>query len=144
MNFKFELEFVDLKLPKVQLPTNRKFGFFFTGVFALAGGYFLQESSIFTACIFLVLALTFFLVTEMKADLLLPLNKLWMHFGLSLGKIVSPILLGVIFFGLFTPIAFVMRIAGRDELWLKVKKSSSFWKTRDENSVCLTRFENQF
>ena len=102
-NFKFELELVDLKLPKVQLPTNRKFGFFFAGVFALAGDYFLKESSIVAACIFLVLALTFFLVTEMKADLLLPLNKLWMHFGLLLGKIVSPIVLGVIFFGHLLP-----------------------------------------
>ena len=133
-----------MKLPKVQLPTNRKFGFFFTGVFALAGGYFLQESSIFTACIFLVLALTFFFVTEMKADLLLPLNKLWMHFGLLLGKIVSPILLGVIFFGLFTPIALVMRIVGRDELRLKVKKLPSLWKPKEESTLSSIRFENQF
>ena len=133
-----------LKSPIVQLPTNRKFGFFFAGVFALAGGYFIKESPIVAACIFLALALTFFLVTVMKADLLLPLNKLWMHFGLLLGKIVSPIVLGVIFFGLFTPIALVMRIAGRDELRLKVKKSSSFWKTREGNSVSSIRFENQF
>jgi hypothetical protein len=133
-----------LKLPVVQLPTNRKFGFFFAGAFTLAGGYFLKESSIAAVCIFFVLALTFFLVTLMKADLLLPLNKLWMHFGLLLGKIVSPIVLGVIFFGLFTPIALAMRIAGRDELWLKVKKSSSFWKVREENSVSSIRFENQF
>ena len=133
-----------LKLPVVQLPTNRKFGFFFAGAFTLVGGYFLKESSIAAVCIFLVLAMTFFLVTVIKAELLLPLNKLWMHFGLLLGKIVSPIVLGVIFFGLFTPIALVMRIAGRDELRLKVKKSSSFWKTREGNSVSSIRFENQF
>jgi len=133
-----------LKSPIVQLPTNRKFGFFFAGVFALVGGYFVKESSIVVACIFLVLALTLFFVTVIKADLLLPLNKLWMHFGLLLGKIVSPIVLGIIFFGLFTPIAFVMRTAGRDELWLKMKKSSSFWKTREGNSVSLIRFKNQF
>ena len=121
-----------LKLPVVQLPTNRKFGFFFAGAFTLAGGYFLKESSIAAVCIFLVLAVTFFLVTVIKAELLLPLNKLWMHFGLLLGKIVSPIVLGVIFFGLLTPIALV------------VKKSSSFWKTRDGNSVSSIRFKNQF
>ena len=133
-----------LKLPEVQLPTNRKFGFFFTGVFALAGGYFLKEGSITAVCMFFVLAMTFFLVTVIKADLLLPLNKLWMHFGLLLGRVVSPIVLGVIFFGLFTPIAIVMRIAGRDELRLNVKNSSSFWKTREENSVSSNRFQNQF
>jgi hypothetical protein len=133
-----------LKLPEVQLPTNRKFGFFFAGVFTLAGGYFLKENSVAAVWMFLVLAVTFFLVTVIKADLLLPLNKLWMHFGLLLGKIVSPIVLGVIFFGLFTPIALVMRIAGRDELRLKVGKSSSFWKFLKENSVFSIQFEKQF
>ena len=129
---------------EVQLPTNRKFGFFFTAVFALAGGYFVNKDSVVVAYTLLALAAAFFLVTMIKADFLLPLNKLWMHFGLLLGKIVSPIVLGVIFFGLFTPIALVMRIAGRDELRLKVKKSSSFWKTREGNSVSSIRFENQF
>jgi hypothetical protein len=133
-----------LKLPEVRLPTNRKFGFFFAGVFALAGGYFLKESSIVAVCMFLVLAVTFFLVTVIKADLLLPLNKLWMHFGLLLGKIVSPIVLGVIFFGLFTPVALVMRIVGRDELRLKVKKLPSFWKPRKESTPSSTQFKNQF
>jgi len=133
-----------LKLPEVQLPTNRKFGFFFAGVFALAGGYFLKENSIVVVCLFFVLAVTFFLVTVVKADLLLPLNKLWMQLGLLLGKIVSPIVLGIIFFGLFTPIAFVMLKAGRDELRLKVKNSSSFWKMREKNSVSSIQFENQF
>ena len=129
---------------KVELPTNRKFGFFFTAVFALAGGYFLNENSIVAAYIFLVLAAAFFLVTIIKADFLLPLNKLWMHFGLLLSKIVSPIVLGVIFFGLFTPIALVMRTLGRDELRLRVKKLPSFWKPREENTLSSTRFKNQF
>lgn len=129
---------------KVELPTNRKFGFFFTAVFALAGGYFLNENSVVAAYIFLVLAAAFFLVTIIKADFLLPLNKLWMHFGLLLSKIVSPIVLGVIFFGLFTPIALVMRTVGRDELRLRVKKLPSFWKPREENTLSSTRFKNQF
>ena len=133
-----------LKLSEVQLPTNRKFGFFFAAVFALAGSYFLKENSFAAAGIFLVLAVIFLVVTVIKAELLLPLNKLWMHFGLLLGKIVSPIVLGVIFFFLFTPIAFVMRIVGRDELRLKVKKLPSFWKPREESTPSSTRFKNQF
>ena len=133
-----------LNLPEVHLPTNRKFGFFFTAVFALAGGYFLNENSTAAAYIFLVLAGAFFLVTMTKADFLFPLNKLWMHFGLILGKIVSPIVLGVIFFGLFTPIALVMRIVGRDELGLKAKKLTSFWKVREKSTLSSSQFENQF
>ena len=132
------------KLTGVQLPTNRKFGFFFSLVFTLAGGYFLKENSVAVGWMFLVLALIFFLVTVIKADLLLPLNILWMHFGLLLGKIVNPVVLGVIFFGLFTPIALVMRITGRDELGLKVRKSSSFWKGAEENPVYSIQFEKQF
>ena len=129
---------------EVQLPTNRKFGFFFTAVFALAGGYFVNKDSVVVAYTLLALAAAFFLVTMIKADFLLPLNKLWMHFGLLLGKIVSPVVLGVIFFGLFTPIALVMVIVGRDELRLRVKKLPSFWKPREKNSVSSNQFQNQF
>ena len=132
-----------LKLSEVQLPTNRKFGFFFAGIF-FVGGIFLRESSIAAVCIFLVLAVTFFLVTVIKAELLLPLNKLWMHFGLLLGNIISPIVLSVIFFGLFTPIALVLRIVGRDELRLRLRKLPSFWKPREETPPSSTRFKNQF
>ena len=133
-----------LKLSELQIPTNRTFGFFFAGIFALAGGYCLKEGLYSAAYVFFVLVVAFFLVTVIKAELLLPLNRLWMFFGLLLGKIVSPLVLGVIFFGLIAPIALVMRIAGRDELRLKVKAPSSLWKTSDENSVSSVRFENQF
>ena len=52
--------------------------------------------------------------------------------------------LGIIFFGLFTPIALGMRLAGRDELRLKFKKVASFWKHRDENRIFSTTFKDQF
>ena len=131
-------------LSEVQLPTNQKFGFFFTTVFVLAGGYFLIEASVAAASVFLVLAGTFFLATIFKADSLLPLNKLWMYFGLLLSKIVGPVVLGVIFFGLFTPIGLGMRLAGRDELRLKVKILGSFWKQKETTSLSSTNFKNQF
>jgi len=96
------------------------------------------------AYIFLFLALAFFLVTMIKADFLLPLNKLWMHFGLLLGKVVSPIVIGVIFYFLFVPIGIFMQIIGRDELKLKVKKLPSYWKPREEDTLSSTRFKDQF
>ena len=132
------------KFQEIQLPTNRKFGFFFAGVFAVIAVYFINEGSSVLAYFFLGLAVIFILISLVLADFLLPLNKLWMYFGLLLGKIVSPIVLGVIFFGLFTPIALVMRIVGRDELRLKVKTLPSFWKPRVESTLSSTRFENQF
>ena len=72
----------------------------------------------------------FFLVTLIKSDALLPLNKLWMRFGVLLGIIVSPIVLGIIFFGMFTPIAILIRFSGRDELHLKFTQKGSHWIPR--------------
>ena len=74
---------------------------------------------------------------------MLPLNKLWMRFGLLLGMIVSPIVLGVVFFVVFTPIAFVMRLSGRDQLRLKFRERQSYWIKRDA-SVLADSFKNQF
>ena len=92
---------------------------------------------------FIAAALAFLLVTLIKSDALLPLNKLWMRFGLLLGMIVSPIVLGVIFFGLFTPIAILMRLSGRDELRLKIAQKASHWISREEPIKSET-FKHQF
>ena len=132
------------KLQEIQLPTNRKFGFFFAGVFVVIAVHFINEGSSVLAYFFLGLAVIFILISLVLADFLLPLNKLWMRFGLLLGKIVSPIVLGAIFFGLFTPIALFMRISGRDELRLKIKNSSSFWKLREKKSISSIQFKKQF
>jgi len=128
----------------IEIPSNRKFGFFFTAVFVIAGIYFLKQNSTLIAYTFLALAITFLCVTLVKADALLPLNKLWMRFGLLLGMIVSPIVLGVIFFGLFTPVSLLMRLFGRDELRLKLSKRTSHWKERSSGNTQTDAFKHQF
>jgi hypothetical protein len=112
-------------------------------VFLVVASYFFLNKFVIGAYISSVLAIFFFTATLFKADVLLPFNKLWMCFGLLLGTIVSPIILGLIFFILFTPIAFIMRLYGRDELRLKLKKKSSHWIKRDV-SVQTESFKNQF
>ena len=119
-----------MKLSEVELPSNRKFGFFFTFVFAVAAAYFYYSANVSWTYVFIAVASIFMLVTLIKSDALLPLNKLWMCFGLLLGMIVSPIVLGIIFFGLFTPIAAIMRLSGRDELRLKFNRKVSHWISR--------------
>ena len=128
---------------EVELPSNRKFGFFFTSVFALAAIYFNYMANLTWTYLFIAAALAFLLVTLIKSDALLPLNKLWMRFGLLLGKIASPIVLGVIFFGLFTPLAMLMRISGRDELRLKFGQKASHWIARGEQ-IKSDSFKHQF
>ena len=132
-----------MKFSDIELPSNRKFGFLFTFVFAVAAAYFFNSTNMIWAYIFAIASLIFLVVTIAVADILLPLNKLWMRFGLLLGMIVSPIVLGIIFFGLFTPIAFFMRLSGRDELRLKLSKKASHWISRSE-SLKSESFKQQF
>ena len=121
-----------ITLSEIELPSNRNFGFFFAFVFAVAAIYFYYYSIVKLAYVFVAASLIFITITLIKSDALLPLNKLWMRFGLLLGMILSPIILGMIFFGLFTPVAALMRLSGRDELRLKFSQKESHWITRSE------------
>ena len=132
-----------MKFSEIELPSNRKFGFFFTFVFALSAAYFFYSENITWAYAFVAASLIFLLITLIKSDALLSLNKLWMRFGFLLGMIVSPIVLGVIFFGLFTPIAVLMRLSGRDEMRLKFSRKASHWITRSE-PIKSESFKRQF
>ena len=132
-----------MKFTEIELPSNRKFGFFFTFVFAVTAAYFYNASNMTWTYIFVTASLMLLVITLVKDEILLPLNKLWMRFGLLIGMIVSPIVLGIIFFGLFTPIAFVMRLSGRDELRLKFNKKLSHWISRNE-PIKSESFNHQF
>ena len=132
-----------MKFSEIELPSNRKFGFFFTFVFAVAATYFYYSANATWAYVFIAAGLLFLLVTLVKSNALLPLNKLWMRFGLLIGMIVSPIVLGVIFFGVFSPIAMLMRLSGRDELRLKFTKKASHWISRGE-AIKSVSFKHQF
>ena len=116
-----------MKNTKLKLPSNKKFGYFFCFVFFISWIY-LYSTSASKELLFL-LAFVFFLflsISIFNPNLLLPLNRLWMRLGIILGKIVSPIILGLIFFCLFTPYGIIMRIFGRDELNLKHGKKKVF------------------
>ena len=132
-----------MQFSEIQLPSNKKFGFFFTFVFAVTSVYFYNATSASWSYAFGLISLLFLIISAVKAEILLPLNKLWMHFGHLLGMIVSPIVLGIIFFGLFTPIAFVMRLSGRDELRLKFIKKPSHWISRND-PLKSESFKHQF
>lgn len=134
-----------LKDHPIQLPTERKFGLFFSFVFGGIASYLtifhgFGKSAV---CAFLV-ALFFLTAALVKPGLLKSLNKAWAYLGLILGMIVSPIVLGLIYFGMFTPIAAFLRIKGRDELKLKKSSSDSFWVIRDPVGPEPESFKNQY
>ena len=127
------------------LPSNKKFGLLFFGVFfALAlFAYSKNEASLIIALLLFLSG--FFLISSFfYQGLLSPLNKAWFMLGLALGKIVSPIVLGIIFFGLITPIALIARLLGRDELKLKRPKKSSYWSEPIGSNSDADSFKNQF
>lgn len=133
-----------MNLSDIELPSNQKFGLFFSGIFLAASTYFYIGESMANSYLLAVLGILFLITSLVKADILLPLNKLWMRLGLLLGMIVNPIVLGVIFFGLFTPISLAMRLFRRDELRLRFKHKSSHWIPRDSNLTQTDTFKNQF
>ena len=110
----------------VKTSSNRSFGIVFFIVFLLIALYPLIHSeeikfwSIIISLIFLVLGL-------LNSKILAPLNKLWFKFGIFLGKIISPLIMGIIFFLVVTPIGILMRLLGKDLLNLKHNKNKSYW-----------------
>lgn len=132
-----------MKFSEIELPSNKKFGFFFTLIFAAASAYFYNSENMTWSLVFVAISFIFLLITMISDSLLLPLNKLWMRFGFLLGMIISPLVLGLIFFGLFTPIATLMRLSGRDQLRLKFYNKSSHWILRSD-PIKSESFKNQF
>lgn len=120
--------------------SNRSFGLVFFIVFLIIAVYPLihyekiRVWSIIFSLIFLALAL-------LKSKFLTPLNKLWFKFGLFLGKIFSPIVMGMIFFFVVTPIGLLMRFFGKDLLNLQYNKEKSYWIEKNEPK---SKMKNQF
>tara|TARA_B100001758_G_C17845825_1_gene321579 strand:+ start:87 stop:494 length:408 start_codon:yes stop_codon:yes gene_type:complete len=120
-----------MNFSEIELPSNKKFGYFFTVIFFLIAAYFYSQNSINVASYLGFVGLIFLLVTFFKETLLLPLNKLWMRFGILLSIIVSPVIMGIIFFGLFTPMSLIMRLFRRDELRIRFNNKKTHWIKRN-------------
>ena len=120
--------------------SNKSFGIVFFIVFLLIAIYPLinnGELRIWS----LVVAIIFFILGLINSKVLTPLNKLWFRFGLLLGKIVSPLIMGIIFFFVVTPTAFIMRIIGKDLLNLRFNNKKTYWI---EKTGPKSKMKNQF
>ena len=127
------------------LPSNRNFGLLFAGVIALLSAYAAyQNAEAFKVYGWLIAGIVVGLVAIAAPGLLAPLNKAWMKLGELMGRVVSPLVLGVIFFVLITPVALVTRLFGRDELRLKKTDASSYWIDRAPPGPAGDSFKNQF
>ena len=133
-----------MKFKDIKLPSNKNFGLFFGFVFFLVFLYFYDEKIEIIDIFNLLLSIMFVIISLTKADILLPLNKSWMFLGFLISKIVSPLILGLLFFALITPVALIIKLIGRDELKLKNKKNKTFWMPKEEIRDFKTFFNNQF
>lgn len=133
-----------MKNSEIQLPSNKVFGFFFSFIFFALASYLCWKSYFVFATIIITLSVCIVVVSITKSSILLPFNILWIRFGLIIGSIISPIILGVIFFFVFTPIAFMFRLFKRDELNLKIYKNKSSWKYKEEVIDKKSFFYQQF
>ena len=126
---------------KIKAGTERGFGLIFATVFVIVGLYpVLQGQDIRLWTFIIALIFLFFGIFFPKA-LIVP-NKLWFKFGILLGAIVSPIIMGIIFFLTITPTGIIMRLLGKDILNQNIKKSlKSYWIKRKET---VGSMENQF
>ena len=124
----------------VKIGSNRSFGIVFFIVFLLIALYPLLKGndlriwSLIISFIFLALGL-------INSKILTPLNRLWFKFGLLLGRFISPIIMGIIFFVVVTPIGIIMRLLNKDLLNLKYNKKETYWI---DKSGPKSKMKNQF
>ena len=124
----------------IKISSNRSFGIVFFVVFFLIALYPLihnEEIRIWS----LIISLIFLILGLINSRILTPLNKLWFKFGILLGKIISPIIMGIIFFLVVTPIGLIMRLLGKDVLNLKFNANKSYWI---EKTGPKSKMKNQF
>jgi len=124
----------------IKISSNRSFGIVFFIVFLLIALYPLtydEEIRVWSA----IISLIFLVLGLLNSKILTPLNKLWFKFGILLGKVVSPLIMGIIFFFVVTPIGLIMRLLGKDVLNLKYNKNKSYWI---EKSGPKSKMKNQF
>ena len=124
----------------VKISSNRSFGIVFFVVFLLITLYpltYAGEIRIWS----LIISIIFLILGLLNSKILAPLNKIWFKFGILLGKIVSPLVMGIIFFLVVTPIGFIMRLLGKDVLNLKYNKNKSYWI---EKNGPKSKMKNQF
>ena len=78
------------------------------------------------------------------SKILTPLNNAWFYLGIAIGYVVSPIIIGIIYFVIITPVAVIGKIFGRDELKIKELHKETYWVERDESLEKNQSFKNQF
>ena len=125
---------------KIKPGSNKSFGIVFFIVFFIIALYpliYKEELRIWS----LVVSIIFLILGLVNSKILSPLNKIWFKFGLFLGRIISPLIMGMIFFFVVTPIGYLMRLIGKDLLNLKYNDNKTYWIEKNDPK---SKMKNQF
>ena len=111
---------------RIQIISNRSFGIVFFIIFLIIGLYPLINASSVSVWA-LIISFIFLFLGILNSRALTSLNVIWFKFGIFLSKFFSPLIMGIIFFFIVTPIGFIMRFFKKDILNLKFNKNKSYW-----------------
>ena len=124
---------------KIKISSNRNFGLVFFLVFLIVALWPLKHEGDVRLWS-LSLSIIFFILGILNSKLLTPLNKVWFKFGIFLGSIVSPIVMGIVYFLVVTPVGIFMRFLGKDLLKNnKIKNASTYWIERDKQQSTMKK-----
>ena len=116
---------------RIKKSSNKNFGIVFFVFFFLIGFWPLLNDQSYRLWA-IIISFIFLILGLINSKFLTPLNILWFKFGLFLGKIVSPIVMGIIFFVVVTPTGVLMRMMNKDPLNLKFNNNKSYWIKKNE------------
>lgn len=129
-----------MKNSNIKIGSNKSFGivffvfFFIVSLFPLFDGGNIRIWSLIISIIFLILGI-------LNSKILTPFNQVWFKFGILLGKLVSPVVMGVIFFAIVTPTSIIMMVLQKNLLNLKKCNKKTYWI---ERSKIKSKMKNQF
>ena len=129
-----------MKKYKIKTSSNRSFGIVFFIFFLIISLYPLLNATEIRLWA-LIVSIVFLILGLVNSIILTPLNKIWFKFGILLGKIISPVVMAIVFFIVVTPISLIMKLLGKDILNIKKNKKKSYWI---EKSGPKSKMKNQF
>jgi hypothetical protein len=129
-----------LQEDNIKIGSNKSFGIVFFAFFLIISAFPLLNGENIKIWA-LVIAIVFLILGLFNSAILTPLNKAWFKFGIILGKVVSPFVMGIVFFSVVTPTSLIMKVLGKDLLNLKKKNKNTYWIERPKVK---TSMKNQF
>ena len=129
-----------MKNQKIKIASNKSFGIVFSIVFLVIAFWPMLNGNEINYWL-LAISIVFLILGLINSKILTPLNKIWFKFGILLGNVVGPIVMGIIFFLIVTPTSIIMKILGKDVLNLKKNNNNSYWIEKSNQN---SKMKNQY